>query len=84
MIFLHEAVKQTVIRAYDKPGGYENQGKYIASVTVDYMLDGTVFMSNLLGAIDAPMIKNVDEYLKSKGVKTTLYVRRGKLKTREL
>jgi len=83
-MYLHESVKESVIRFYDMPDGFATRKPYKTSVTVDYLSPSFVHLSNLSGEMDRKTLEALKAHLKNKGVQIINFERHGIIRTEEL
>jgi len=83
-MYIHESYKESVIRAYREPNGYQKRAPYFASCHVDYLTEKAVFISSLMGEVNRQMMRKLKEHLKRNGVETLAYERHGKLRVEKL
>jgi len=84
MIYLSIKPFVETLRVYDEPDGYEKRLPYKGILTITYINDTTIYVSGAVGEITRETWDEAIKLLKEKGVKTMMYERHGKMKTREL
>jgi hypothetical protein len=85
-LYIHEAVKESVIRLYDSPDGYAKRKKYLVELTVDYETPTTVYVSGFMSKVKltGADIEDMKEYARQKGIKTLRYERDGVITEEQL
>lgn len=84
MIHLTMTPEVSSIRAYDRPGGYENRLPYLAIVTVTHLTDKIVYLHSGVGKVDRETWEKTLDLLREKGVTTVMLERHGRMRTIEL
>lgn len=84
MLYMSLSPHVSQVRFYDQPDGYEKRIPYIGIMTITYLNEKTVYISGAVGNFTRTDYQGLMDMLKSKGVTTLLYERRGKFITREL
>lgn len=85
-----ETVSYSLVRLYERDRHsnepYENQEDYEVVLSIHYEKPEEVFIFGWISKVELTRsdIKEIKDYLKSKGVKVARYYRKGKLITKEL
>ncbi|MCA9367027.1 hypothetical protein KC887_02040 [Candidatus Kaiserbacteria bacterium] len=85
-MFLHEAVKESVVRGYETPDGYEKRAKPLVRVSIEYETPTCVFASSLFARvpISGADIELLRDFGRQKGIKTLRYERDGVITEEQL
>lgn len=84
MIYLVQTPFVSQLRSYDQPGGYEKRAPYRGILTITHLTDTTIYISAAVGEMTREAWDQGVAMLKAQGIKTIMYERRGKIKTRTL
>ncbi len=84
MTFLHMSRSVSEVRAYDRADGYALRLPYRAIVTVKHLGDDLAYLGAAVGTLNPDDFPALLAMLKEQGVKTVMFDRHGRMKTRIL
>jgi hypothetical protein len=84
MPYLTMTPHMSVIRVYDKPGGYESRSPYLGLVMVTYLNDKLAYLHGAVGKIDRETLQLAFDMLREAGIEEVQMERHGRMKVIDL
>lgn len=75
IMYLHEKVCVSQIRAYSSAEGYENKEPFDLILTVHHLGDDKVFVEGMRGVMSKALLRALTEYARERGVREILFQR---------